>query len=103
MADADRDPNVEGPRIQGQFKGATTDIDRRHGDPDMGGLSSGEKATVTRAERYGDEIHFAKDNPEKQEAVERFKKEQMGKASRENEDARADNPLSDQKNREAQS
>ena len=26
----------------------------------MGGLSSGEKATVTRAERYGDEIHFAK-------------------------------------------
>lgn len=27
--------------IVGAFKGVTTDIDRRHGDPDMGGLSSG--------------------------------------------------------------
>lgn len=37
---------VLGPRIQGQFKGATTDIDRRHGDPDMAGLSSGEKVRL---------------------------------------------------------
>lgn len=36
-------PPMAGPRIQGVFKGATTDIDRRHGDPDLGGLSSGEK------------------------------------------------------------
>ena len=37
---------AEGPRIQGEFKAATTDIDRRHGDPEMGGLSSGEKVSA---------------------------------------------------------
>ena len=36
---------AEGPRIQGEFKAATADIDRRHGDPKMGGLSSGEKVS----------------------------------------------------------
>lgn len=41
MSGAHKNENVEGPRIQGQFKGATTDIDRRHGDPESGGLSSG--------------------------------------------------------------
>ncbi|KAL4452378.1 hypothetical protein ABPG75_008040 [Micractinium tetrahymenae] len=95
--------NIEGPRIQGQFKGATTDIDRRHGDPDLGGLSSGEKATLTRSERYGDEVHFLEGAPkEKQEAAERFKAELAGKATPQNADARADHPLSNPKNREAQ-
>lgn len=28
----------------------------RHGDPDLDGLSSGEKAAITRVERYGDEL-----------------------------------------------
>lgn len=41
-------------------------------------------------------------DPKKAEAVERFKAEQMGQASPENADARADNPLSDPKNMAAQ-
>ncbi|PSC72267.1 28S ribosomal [Micractinium conductrix] len=95
--------NVEGPRIQGQFKGATTDIDRRHGDPEFGGLSSGEKAAITRSMRYGDELTFEKDaSPEKKEAILRFRQEQAGKATPENEDARADDPLSNPKNAAAQ-
>ena len=164
---------------------AHADIDRRHGDPGMGGLSSGEKvrqtcghmcchmaathvtapqapsmgkatgdpatlltpamplpaaclsplqAAITRSERYGDELHFEKDAPpEKQEAIQQFKwvrswetqltppdcprhrcwfhifptmfpcrEEQMGKSTPQNADARADDPLSNPKNREAQ-
>ncbi|KAL4450063.1 hypothetical protein ABPG77_010732 [Micractinium sp. CCAP 211/92] len=69
----------------------------------MAGLSSGEKATLTRSERYGDEVHFLKDAPpEKQEAAERFKAEMAGKSTPQNADARADDPLSNPKNREAQ-
>lgn len=43
---------------QGQFIEEPGKIDRRHGDPDAGGLSSGEKASITRAKKFGDELHF---------------------------------------------
>eukprot|EP00887_Chlorella_sp_A99_P006112 scaffold22.g6112.t1 len=33
---------------KGKFKGATTDVDKRHGDPSEGGLTSGEKSAVSR-------------------------------------------------------
>lgn len=56
------------------------------------------QAAVTRAERYGDELHFAEG--EKKDAVEEFKRTQMGQASKESEGARADDPLSMQKNKE---
>jgi hypothetical protein len=55
--------------------------DKRHGDPEKGGLSSGQKAAITRAAKAeqagekGNELHFLKDNPEKQEAAEEYKKE----------------------------
>ncbi|BDA50324.1 hypothetical protein COCOBI_15-4530 [Coccomyxa sp. Obi] len=35
-------------------------IDKRHCNPDDGGKTSGQKAADTRAERYGEQIHYDK-------------------------------------------
>ncbi|PRW57162.1 hypothetical protein C2E21_3905 [Chlorella sorokiniana] len=79
-------------------EGATTDIDRRHGDPDAGGLSSGEKAAATRAVKYGDELQFLEDaSPEKRAAAE----EHMSNV-RPDPSERADHPLSNQANKKRQ-
>lgn len=37
-------------KTQGKFKGVTTDTDKRHSDPEYGGLSSGEKAAISRGQ-----------------------------------------------------
>lgn len=53
---------------QGSFVGRTTDVDKRHGDPNMGGLSSGEKAALSR----GQEPKGVREDSEKREAAERY-------------------------------
>ena len=71
---------------------------RSHADDT--GLNAGEKAAATRAARYGDELHFA--SGDKAAAVEEYQKTQMGKATPQNDGARADHPLSMQKNKNRQ-
>ncbi|KAI7838278.1 hypothetical protein COHA_007932 [Chlorella ohadii] len=53
---------------QGVFRGATTDTDRRHGDPDAGGLTSGEKSAVSR----GYIPKTAEGDQSKQEAAQQY-------------------------------
>ena len=81
------------------MQGATTDKDNRT-EADASGLNGGEKAAATRAARYGDELHFA--SGEKAKAVEEYQRNEMGKATPENEGAKADHPLSMQKNKARQ-
>ncbi|EIE24394.1 hypothetical protein COCSUDRAFT_61819 [Coccomyxa subellipsoidea C-169] len=51
----------DGAQHQGVFKqDQPGKIDKRHGDPDAGGKTSGQKAADTRAERYGEQIHYDK-------------------------------------------
>jgi hypothetical protein len=71
---------------------------RSHADDT--GLNAGEKAAATRAARYGDELHFA--DGDKAAAVEAYQKTQMGKATPQNDGARADHPLSNQKHKNRQ-
>ena len=52
----------------------TTDIDRRHGDPDLGGLSSGEKAALSR----GQQVKSVEESQEKKEAAERYMAQKHG-------------------------
>lgn len=52
--------------------------DKRHGDPEHGGLSSGEKSAITRAVKEGREIHFTDKHPEHAQAAEEFRKEVSG-------------------------
>ncbi|KAL4437403.1 hypothetical protein ABPG75_004542 [Micractinium tetrahymenae] len=59
---------------QGEFQGKTTDIDRRHGDPEQGGLTSGEKSAVAR----GYMPKTAAEDPQKQEAAEQYASEKGG-------------------------
>lgn len=47
---------------------AKTASDKRHGDPEMGGLTSGEKATLSR----GQTPKSLEGNPEKQAAADRY-------------------------------
>jgi hypothetical protein len=54
--------------------GVTTDIDRRHGDPEYAGLSSGEKAALSR----GQEPKGVQESEEKREAAERYMSEKQG-------------------------
>ncbi|KAI3429859.1 hypothetical protein D9Q98_010170 [Chlorella vulgaris] len=56
---------------KGTFKGVTTDVDRRHGDPEQGGLTSGEKSAVAR----GYVPKTAAGDSEKQEAVQQLAEE----------------------------
>lgn len=65
---------VETTHNRGDFIPEEGKIDRRHGDPEEGGLSSGEKASIARADRYGDELPFTKD-PEKRKAAEAYAQE----------------------------
>ncbi|KAG7674352.1 hypothetical protein Ndes2526B_g05078 [Nannochloris sp. 'desiccata'] len=59
---------------QGQFKGVTTDVDKRHGDPNLAGLSSGEKAALSR----GQEPKGVQESEEKKEAAERYMAQKQG-------------------------
>ncbi|PRW55903.1 hypothetical protein C2E21_4992 [Chlorella sorokiniana] len=53
---------------QGVFQGKTSDVDRRHGDPDAGGLTSGEKSAVAR----GYMPKTAEGDESKQEAAQQY-------------------------------
>eukprot|EP00887_Chlorella_sp_A99_P000499 scaffold17.g499.t1 len=44
--------------------------DKRHHDPEHGGLSTGEKSAITRAVKEGRELHFTDEHPEKKKAAE---------------------------------
>ena len=52
--------------------------DKRHGDPEHGGLTSGEKSAISRAVKEGREIHFTDKHPEHAQAAEEFRKEVSG-------------------------
>ncbi|PSC68501.1 plant MCA23-20 [Micractinium conductrix] len=56
---------------QGVFQGKTSDVDRRHGDPDQGGLTSGEKSAVSR----GYMPKTAEGDEGKQEAAQQYAQE----------------------------
>ncbi|PSC73875.1 fatty acid desaturase [Micractinium conductrix] len=62
---------------------ASKDVDKRHGDPDHGGLSSGEKAAITREVHGGGEFKFLEKHPEKAAAAEEYRKEVLGKGKAE--------------------
>lgn len=87
------------PLLISRLQGATTDVDHRT-EADETGLNAGEKAAATRAARYGDELHFA--IGDKKSAVKEYQRTQMGKSTPESEGAKADDPLSMQKNRSRQ-
>lgn len=55
----------------GQFQGKTTDTDKRHGDPEFAGLSSGEKAALSR----GQTPKGVKEDESKAQAAEQYLKE----------------------------
>jgi hypothetical protein len=54
--------------------GVTTDVDKRHGDPNLAGLSSGEKAALSR----GQEPKGVQESEEKKEAAERYMAQKQG-------------------------
>jgi hypothetical protein len=54
--------------------GATTDTDKRHGDPEYGGLTSGEKAALSR----GQEPKGVQESEAKREGAARYLAEKHG-------------------------
>jgi hypothetical protein len=69
--------------LPGQAKTAS---DKRHGDPEMGGLTSGEKATLSR----GQTPKSLEGNPEKQEAADRYLAMKRGEKGVEEEEEEED-------------
>jgi hypothetical protein len=62
---------IRPPRPAGEFQGKTSDVDKRHGDPEYGGLTSGEKAALSR----GQTPKGVSEDPEKAAGAERYMKE----------------------------
>ncbi|PRW44352.1 30S ribosomal S6 [Chlorella sorokiniana] len=50
-------------------------VDKRSGDPEHGGLTSGEKAAITREVHGEGQVHFTEEHPELKKAAEAYRKE----------------------------